>query len=304
LQQRGPREPLGASLSCPRRCRACDADAVVQAPSCPSSPDRSLPCRPCSPAPPPRTSSNFARLRVASTCFGPSAVAVMKGRLIEVWVRLDSSILAFSAASDSRCSAWRSLRRSMPGGVGWGGGMGGGAVAGVGLACPLAAGGGALQAVDAPVLQPAGRAPLPAARPHHAANRPHPNPSPIPPAPSQTPLTLVGHGLIDQPVHPCAPPFPPPTPNSPQPQAAPATPLTLVGHEPVRQPVHHALVEVVAAQVGVAAGGQHLKHAVADLQHAAGAGAKGARGCKKRRGRKVSSSPAAGFGERPAERRC
>lgn len=32
-------------------------------------------------------------------CLGPSAVAVMKGRLMEVWGREDSSILVFSAAS-------------------------------------------------------------------------------------------------------------------------------------------------------------------------------------------------------------
>ena len=36
---------------------------------------------------------------------GPSGVAVMKGRLISAWVALESSILAFSAASVSRCRA-------------------------------------------------------------------------------------------------------------------------------------------------------------------------------------------------------
>ncbi len=45
---------------------------------------------------------------------GPSAVAVMKGRLISVSGTDDSSILAFSAASLSRCSAIRSLPRSTP----------------------------------------------------------------------------------------------------------------------------------------------------------------------------------------------
>ena len=38
----------------------------------------------------------------------------MNGRLISVCIELDSSILAFSAASFRRCSAMRSLRRSMP----------------------------------------------------------------------------------------------------------------------------------------------------------------------------------------------
>jgi hypothetical protein len=44
-----------------------------------------------------------------------------------------------------------------------------------------------------------------------------------------------------------------------------------VGHEPV----HDLLVEIVAAQVRVAAGGQHLEHAVANLR---GAGACARRG--------------------------
>mmetsp|Transcript_3865 Transcript_3865/g.11181 ORF Transcript_3865/g.11181 Transcript_3865/m.11181 type:complete len:449 (+) Transcript_3865:782-2128(+) len=58
--------------------------------------------------------SNWVRLMVASMCLGPSAVAVMKGRLMLVLLRFDSSIFAFSAASVNRCRAWRSLRRSMP----------------------------------------------------------------------------------------------------------------------------------------------------------------------------------------------
>mmetsp|Transcript_15175 Transcript_15175/g.32695 ORF Transcript_15175/g.32695 Transcript_15175/m.32695 type:complete len:317 (+) Transcript_15175:567-1517(+) len=57
--------------------------------------------------------SNCARDRLVSMCLGPSAVAVMKGRLIEVWVREESSILAFSAASVRRCRACLSWRRSM-----------------------------------------------------------------------------------------------------------------------------------------------------------------------------------------------
>ena len=47
-------------------------------------------------------------------CFGPSAVAVMNGRLMSVDVVDDSSILAFSAASFSRCSAIESCDRSIP----------------------------------------------------------------------------------------------------------------------------------------------------------------------------------------------
>ncbi len=62
----------------------------------------------------PQRPSNCDRLRRVSMCLGPSALAVIKGRLISVLATPDSSILAFSAASVSRCSAWRSLRRSMP----------------------------------------------------------------------------------------------------------------------------------------------------------------------------------------------
>ena len=45
------------------------------------------------------SSSNFALVSVISKCFGPSAVAVMNGRLIFVVVAVDSSFFAFSAAS-------------------------------------------------------------------------------------------------------------------------------------------------------------------------------------------------------------
>ena len=44
-------------------------------------------------------SSSFARVSCRSRCFGPSAVAVMNGRLICVVIVDDSSIFAFSAAS-------------------------------------------------------------------------------------------------------------------------------------------------------------------------------------------------------------
>ena len=50
-------------------------------------------------------SSNFALLSFISKCFGPSAVAVMKGRLISVVVAEESSFFAFSAASFKRCKA-------------------------------------------------------------------------------------------------------------------------------------------------------------------------------------------------------
>ena len=59
-------------------------------------------------------SLNLARVRVMSRCLGPVLSAVMKGRLMLVCTMLDSSILAFSAASLRRWSAMRSLDRSMP----------------------------------------------------------------------------------------------------------------------------------------------------------------------------------------------
>ena len=45
--------------------------------------------------------SSLALVRLVSMCFGPSDVAVMKGRLMEDCTTPDSSILAFSAASVS-----------------------------------------------------------------------------------------------------------------------------------------------------------------------------------------------------------
>ena len=59
-------------------------------------------------------SSSLARDRVTTRCFGPDASAVMYGRLISVEEVELSSILAFSAASLSRWSAWGSLERSIP----------------------------------------------------------------------------------------------------------------------------------------------------------------------------------------------
>ena len=60
------------------------------------------------------SSSNFARVRFISKCFGPSAVAVMNGRLMLVVVALESSFFAFSAASFSLWRAILSLERSTP----------------------------------------------------------------------------------------------------------------------------------------------------------------------------------------------
>ena len=52
--------------------------------------------------------SNLARESFNCKCFGPLASAVMYGRLISVSITVESSILAFSAASRKRCNAWRS----------------------------------------------------------------------------------------------------------------------------------------------------------------------------------------------------
>ena len=60
------------------------------------------------------SSESLARVRRVSRCLGPEESAVMNGRLICVsWV-VDSSILAFSAASYRRWSAIGSAERSMP----------------------------------------------------------------------------------------------------------------------------------------------------------------------------------------------
>ena len=60
------------------------------------------------------SSSNVDRINVVFRCLGPLASAVMNGRLTVVWLTDDSSTFAFSAASNSRCRAWGSRRRSMP----------------------------------------------------------------------------------------------------------------------------------------------------------------------------------------------
>ena len=60
------------------------------------------------------SSWNFERLSESSRCSGPSAVAVMNGRLIDVSWSDDSSIFAFSAASFRRWPAILSAARSTP----------------------------------------------------------------------------------------------------------------------------------------------------------------------------------------------
>ena len=60
------------------------------------------------------SSSNLALVRFISKCFGPSAVAVMNGRLIFVVVALESSFFAFSAASLNLWRAILSAERSTP----------------------------------------------------------------------------------------------------------------------------------------------------------------------------------------------
>ena len=58
--------------------------------------------------------SSLARVTRMFRCLGPSASAVMNGRLISVCCCEDSSILAFSEASLRRCMASGSLRMSTP----------------------------------------------------------------------------------------------------------------------------------------------------------------------------------------------
>ena len=58
--------------------------------------------------------SSFARVSLMFMCLGPEASAVMKGRLISVSIVEESSILAFSPASLSRCITIWSRERSIP----------------------------------------------------------------------------------------------------------------------------------------------------------------------------------------------
>ena len=61
-----------------------------------------------------QSASSLERLSLMLRCFGPCWSAVMNGRLISVSMVVESSHLAFSAASFKRCKAMRSLRRSIP----------------------------------------------------------------------------------------------------------------------------------------------------------------------------------------------
>ncbi len=61
----------------------------------------------------PHKSSNCDRVNLVSRCFGPSSVAVIKGKLISVTPTPDSSILAFSEASVRRWRDWRSRLKSI-----------------------------------------------------------------------------------------------------------------------------------------------------------------------------------------------
>ena len=59
------------------------------------------------------SASYFCRESTVLRCLGPEASAEMKGRTISVCCAVESSHLAFSAASFRRCRAMRSWRRSM-----------------------------------------------------------------------------------------------------------------------------------------------------------------------------------------------
>ena len=60
------------------------------------------------------SASKRSRVSVRLMCLGPDASAEMNGRVMVVSFAVESSHLAFSAASLSRCRAMRSWRRSMP----------------------------------------------------------------------------------------------------------------------------------------------------------------------------------------------
>ena len=59
-------------------------------------------------------SSNFALVMLDTRCLGPFASAVIKGKLISVWVTVDNSILALSTSTLSLCSAAGSFFKSIP----------------------------------------------------------------------------------------------------------------------------------------------------------------------------------------------
>ena len=58
--------------------------------------------------------SSLDRESLIKRCLGPEASAVMNGRLISVSIVVESSILAFSAASFNRWSAILSFDKSIP----------------------------------------------------------------------------------------------------------------------------------------------------------------------------------------------
>ena len=60
------------------------------------------------------SASSFALVSLIFICFGPVLSAVIKGKLISVWIADESSILAFSAASLSLWRANLSVFKSMP----------------------------------------------------------------------------------------------------------------------------------------------------------------------------------------------
>ncbi len=160
--------------------------------------------------------SNCARDSVASMCFGPSAVAVMNGRLILVLLRLDSSIFAFSAASVSRCSACvrpQTASASQD------------CVSRLRLQMRKATG---AECNNCWKSMPPGHI---TSWPYRKDHRKEAN------------ETRGAHLAVLAQVQ------------------------ALVLLEVVGQPVDDALVEVVTAQVCVAAGGQHLEHAIAHLWH-------------------------------------
>ena len=59
-------------------------------------------------------SSSLALVSFTFKCLGPDWSAVIKGKFTSVWVELDSSIFAFSAASFKRCNANLSFFKSIP----------------------------------------------------------------------------------------------------------------------------------------------------------------------------------------------
>ncbi len=116
--------PLCGSLPKNSRTSACTFGMRVEPPTSTTSSisegSRPASARHCLTGPIERSSrsstscSSLARVSFSTRCLGPEASAVMKGRLISVSSVVDSSHLAFSAASFRRCRAILSFERSMP----------------------------------------------------------------------------------------------------------------------------------------------------------------------------------------------